>query len=238
MRKSFLLAVVLLLSAIGFKAMAQQFSMPSQSFSQTKTSYTTMNDGSVMEAKILILKYKKGQISEMKVKDNDGKKIKIKPADIQLMYLPQSLVDKLGQADKFLTDAKLWKSDNLDNSKIADGYVYFESTDVKFGKKTQKLLMQVVNPAFSSKVKIYNDPFATETMGVGVGGITLAGGDLKSYYFKKGDQPAFLLKKKDYKKDFAEIWSDCPALLEKYGEKPVWTDMAQHVYEYSTICNQ
>lgn len=238
MKKSFLLVVILLVSVIGFNAMAQQFSLPSQSFSQTKTSYITKSDGAETQAKILILKYKKGQIAEMKVKDESGNKIKIKPTDIKQMYLPQSMLDKLGQVDKFLTDAKLWKSDVLDNSKIADGYVYFESTDVKFGKKVQKLLMQVVNPAFCSKVKIYNDPFANESMGVGVGGITLAGGDLKSYYFKKGDDPAFLLQKKDYKKKFAEIWSDCPALIEKYGEKPVWTDLAQHVYEYSTLCNQ
>ncbi|MBP7509162.1 MAG: hypothetical protein KA807_15220 [Prolixibacteraceae bacterium] len=238
MKKSILFVTFLLVSAFAYNAMAQQFSMPSQSFSQTKTSYITKNDDSVTEAKILILKYKKGQIAEMKVKDETGNKIKIKPTDIKMMYLPQSMLDKIGQADKFLTDAKLWKSDNLDNSKIADGYVYFESTDVKFGKKIQKLLMQVVNPAFCSKVKIYNDPFASETMGVGVGGITLAGGDLKSYYFKKGDEPAVLLQKKDYKKKFAEIWSDCPALIEKYGEKPVWNDLAQHVYEYSTICNQ
>ncbi len=237
MKRSFLFFALLLISALGFNAMAQQFSMPSSSYSQTKTSYITMKDGSVLEAKILTVKFKKGQISEMKVKDADGKTKKVKPSDIDFMYRPQSLVDKLNQADKFLSDAKMWKSDNLDNSKIADGYVYFESTDVKFGKKTQKLLMQVVNPAFSSKVKVYNDPFAQESMGVGIGGITLAGGDLKSYYFKKGEA-AVLIQKKDYKKKFNEIWSDCPALIEKYGENPKWTDLAQHVYEYSTICNQ
>jgi len=236
MKKVLILLVIILTTSITFDAIAQQLLNPSSSFSERKTAYFTMKDGSKVEANIVRISYKKGQINELKLKNAEGKKIKLTPADIKSMYLPQSAMEKLSQLDKFMSDATMWKSDSLDNQKISNGYVYFESTDVQMGKKTRKFLMQILNPAFSSKVKILNDPFSSETASLGIAGVKLAGGDLKSYYFKKGNQVAYLLRKKDYKKQFKEIWSDCPALIEKYVENPNWTDLAKHVYEYSNQC--
>jgi len=95
--------------------------------------------------------------------------------------------------------------------------------------------MQVLNPTFSAKVKVYYDPFASETASIGVAGIKVAGGDAKSYYFKKANGAAYKLTKNAYKKEFKEIWSDCPALIEKYGEDPKWTDFDKHVFEYTNL---
>jgi len=235
MKKIILLLAMVLISSLAFKAMAQHFVQPTVFFSEKKTSFITMKDGKTEEVKIEKLKFKKGQISELKVKNSGKKKVKVKPADIDYMYLPQSGWDKLNKLDNFLSDATLWVSDSIDNEKIADGYVYFESTDVLFGKKPKKLLMQVLNPIFCSKVKVYNDPFASETASVGVAGIKVAGGDAKSYYFKKENQVAYKLTKKDYLKNFNEIWSDCPALIEKFGKDPKWSELEKHVFEYTKL---
>lgn len=235
-RNLFYIFAVIAIVLLSTEANAQQFLTPSYSFSEKKLATITMQDGTAHEAKVTKIKRKKGQISKIKSKDANGKKIKLTPAKIDNMYLPQSLREKLGQVNNFLGDAKQWNSDNLDNMKLADGYAYFESTDVKMGKKTRKLLMQLLNPSFSAKVKVYNDPFAKESAGLGVGGVNVIGGDAKSYYFKKGDQPAYKLDRKTYKKEFATIWSDCPAMVEKYGKDVKWTDLAKHVSEYTTDC--
>lgn len=41
--------------------------------------------------------------------------------------------------------------------------------------KEEILLMQLINPAFSNKIRIYADSYATETRSFGVKGITLTG---------------------------------------------------------------
>jgi hypothetical protein len=235
MKRTLLIVLCVLVSSVAMNLYAQQFSNPSNSFSQKKPCYITMKGGSKVEATINKLSYKKSQIDELVVKNDEGKKVKVVPEDIDFMYLPQSAYEKMNQASELLNDAKRWKSNTLDNDKIEKGYVYFESTDVIFGKKTIKLLMQVLNPGFCSKVKVYFDPYATETAAVGIGGVTLAGGDAKSYYFKKGNEAAYKLTKRDYKKEFSEIWSDCPALIEKYGNEPKWLDLPMHIVEYSEL---
>ena len=66
----------------------------------------------------------------------------------------------------------------------------------KVKKKKKVLLMQLLNPHFGAKVKVYHDPFANSTASVGVGGFTVAGGDEKSYYVQFGEDTAFKLEKK------------------------------------------
>ena len=78
---------------------------------------------------------------------------------------------------------------------------------------------------------------AKETMSVGVGPMKLAGGLAKSYYIKKaGEEVAFKITKKDYKKEMTTIFSECPDLLQKYGEDPKWSEFEKFIYDYSTMC--
>jgi hypothetical protein len=233
MKRTLLIIFCVLASSLTMNLFAQVFSIPSTSFSEKKPAYFTMKDGSKVEAFINRLSYKKAQIGELKLKNADGKKVVVTPEEIDFMYLPQSAYEKLNQMTHTYNDAKRWKSKTIDNEMIEKGYVYFESTDVLFGKKTSKLLMQVLNPDFCAKVKVYNDPFAQESASIGIGDIKLAGGDLKSYYFKKGDGPAYRLTRSDYKKQFSKIWSDCPSLIEKYGKDPKWADFPKHIIEYT-----
>jgi len=101
-------------------------------------------------------------------------------------------------------------------------------------KKKRTMLMQLLNPHFASKVKVYHDPFARETTSVGVGGFTVAGGIDKSYYVQQGDEAAFRLKKKDYKKEqFGQMWKDCPAVAKQYGEDVDWDELVEHITAYS-----
>jgi hypothetical protein len=95
-------------------------------------------------------------------------------------------------------------------------------------------LMQIVNPDFSSKIVVYNDPFAAETLGIGVAGIQITGGIDKSYYVKVGGKTKRFFKK-DYDDDFKTLFSSCPSLLEKY-KSFAWRDFPQHLFFYDTEC--
>lgn len=230
MKKQALLLVALFLVSIGVQA--QELLTPSFTFSHKKNCYITLTDGTEINGTIKDLDREKGLIEEVKIKDGAGKKIKLKAEKIKFMYLPPSGYDKLSKATAFLSNAQKWSDDKLNQDFLNDGYVYFELADVKVKKKDRKLLMQLLNPNFSKEVKVYHDPYAKETMSVGVAGVTLAGGNEKSYYVSKGGKPAFRLKKKDYKDEFMPMWNSCKELIKEYPDMK-WNDLVKHVLAYS-----
>lgn len=147
------------------------------------------------------------------------------------MYLPPSNYDKLGKATKFLNDATKWNNEKLEQDLLKQGYVYFEYTPVKVKKKTIGMLMQLLNPSFSKAVQVYHDPYANETMSVGIGGVKVAGGNAKSYYIKHtDDEVAVRLKKKHYDDMFETLWGNCDSLK---SEKPDWSELVNDVVKYT-----
>ena len=134
------------------------------------------------------------------------------------------------------TKVKKWDATYIDSEIIKKGYAYFEKAKVAIKKDQEMLLMQLLNPGFNSKIKVFHDPFAAETMRAGFGGMTMAGGDDKSYYVQVGDNVAKKLKKKDYDDEYKVLYSSCPTLLTKVGEKVRWTEFSKNVYEYTFEC--
>lgn len=225
---------------IGFSATAQKFAPAFEGYSRKKTTYLTMKDGKELEVVLRNLQFKRGLISQLKVVTADGAKIKIKPEDIDHMYIPPSDFAKFIQTVDAATDLTKLQDGELSDEHLKNGYLYMESSNVQINKKkTQYCMLQVRNPTFSKKVKVYHDPFAAETASVGVGPMTLAGGDDLSYYIKKeGEDIARRIRKKDYRKNMEELFPECPDVLVKYGEKPIWSQFEQFIYDYSTMCEE
>ncbi len=212
---------------------AQELLTPSKTFSHKKTAYVTLKNGTEIKGNIADLDREKGLIEQVKIQDGNGKKHKLKPEDIQFMYLPPSGLDKLSNAYGALTEVRKWTNEKLEQDLLNQGYVYFEQSDVKIKKKTETLLVQLLNPGFSGKIKVYHDPKSKETMSLGVAGIDVVGGLLKSYYVKKeGETAAFKLTKSDYKKEFSMFWSDCDAITSEFGTTPEWSDFTKHILKY------
>ncbi|MBL3658370.1 hypothetical protein [Fulvivirga sediminis] len=235
--KQFLLTMALI--AFLVSAQAQTFSPAFHGFSKKKTTYITKKDGTELTGRLKSLSWKKGLIKEIKFEDIEaGKKVKIKPEDIDHMYVPPSAMAKLAQKMDAATDLTKIRDNELSSEHLEDGYLYMESSKVQIKKKkVMDCMLQVVNPTFSGKIKVYNDPFAKESAAIGVGGMTLAGGLDKSYYIKKeGETIAKKIRKKDYKKDMAELFPECPELLSKYAANPDWSEFEKFIYDYSTMC--
>ncbi|WP_103863649.1 hypothetical protein [Aquimarina sp. I32.4] len=231
-----LLTTLALFTCICVSTQAQNFLPGFNGFSKKKTSYLHMNNEEITKGNLKKLKYEKGLIEEVKIRDLNDKKVKIKPADISFMYLPPSGLAKLANFQDFITDADQWNNDKLDQSLFKSGYAYFEKSKVRIKKKTRTLMVQLVNPSFCEKIKVFKDPYSKETASIGIGPLK-AGGIAKSYYVKKGDEVAIRLKKKHYDEEFKMFFGDCPALIEKYGAKPKWSEFAKHIYEYTKECN-
>lgn len=233
MKISLLLVAAVFLSTTAF---SQKFIPAFDTFSGKKTAIVVLEDGTKVEGTIKDLDRKKGQIESIKLKLENGKKVEYEAEEVKHMYLPPSGFDKMVKVLDFSSDATQW-GDDIDKDVVSKGYAYFEKTEVVIKKKTRVLLMQLINPSFVGDIRVYTDPFARETASLGVGGLTVAGGDEKSYYIKKGDAPAFKVEKKSYKKNLDMIFKGCSSLLKKLKSKAVWTHFAEHVAEYNQ-CNK
>jgi len=230
MKKELFLTVVTLV--FGINLHAQQLLSPSFSFSKKKTSYVTLENGNEIKGTLTGIKYKKGLIKLISIEDGTGTKHKLKPSSVKFMYLPPSGLDKLSKAMDFGSDIQKWNNEKLNQDFLNQGYVYFETVNVKIKKKTAPMLMQLLNPTFSKKVKIYHDPVAKETASVGVGGVKVAGGIAKSYYIKLDSDPAaYKIEKKRYKKEFKPLWNKCNSLAAVSDIN--WKDLVDHVIKYT-----
>jgi hypothetical protein len=226
---------IFLFQCIYTVSFSQKLLTPTKAFSHQKVSFVTKIDGTEIKGMLDDVDRKKGLIEEITIKDSTGAKFVLKAADVKFMYLYPSGLDNLGKTMKTVYDVQKWNDESLNNNLISQGYAYIEQSEVKLKKEKLTLLMELLNPSFSKYVKIYFDPLAKETASFGVGGLTVAGGDAKSYFFKKGNETAYKLEKWDYLDAFKTIWADCNKLIKKYPD-PKWIDLSKHVFDYSSEC--
>lgn len=218
---------------------AQNFLDGAFTFSSKKESYITMMSGEEIIGFIDDIDRKKGLIEQIKLVTNDGKKLKLKPKDIKSMFLAPSGFDKFANIHEKISEGDLTqasKDRTMHKAYVKEGYVYFENCTVALKKGTETLLMQMVNPAFASKIKVFFDPYAKETTSLSVGGFQVAGGLQASYYVQKGDAPAYKLEKKAYKKEYSKLFGDCKELMDNFKSKTTWSNFEAHTYYYDTNC--
>lgn len=202
-------------------AFAQKLMPGTYSFSKEKPVYITLVDGTQVEGMLNKVDRKKGILKSMEVNVN-GDLVFYRAGQIQNMYIAPSGEGKLGKVYDFLYDATKWDNRNYNFQYFNQGYVYFEQTEVEMGMKTRSMLMQLLNPSFSSKIKVYNDPFASE----------LATGEESSYYVKDGGRPAMLLNQESYKDYFIALFGECQIMV-PLKQKASWTQFDNHVYMYT-----
>lgn len=226
-----LLLLFSLFAAFTVQASAQEFSEAARRFSEKKVAYITLADGTEHEGYLKDLDRKKGLIKSIKM-EIDGDKRKFKPADVREMYLMPTLLNQAIQAAESVRKFTTYK-DGLDESKFLDGYVLLQSVDLTFkrGKAPRTLLVQLINPASSSGIRVYEDPMAKRTMSAGVGPMSV-GGNAKSYYFQKGDEPALRLKRKNYKEEFDFYFGSCAAVMAR-KDAGNWGKVHEHVAAYA-----
>ena len=228
--------ITLLFALIGGISFGQEFLQPSDAFSHKEITYINLADGTELQGTIDDIDRKKGLIEEIVIKDGNGKKIKLKPEDVKSMYLMPTKMNKLTKMMESFHEVNNYSDKRLNNNLMGQGYVYFENVPVMMKKKRTTMLMQLLNPDFSSTIKIYHDPYAKETTSLGFGGISVAGGIDKSYYISKDAEVAYKIEKSDYKDKFMPIFQSCTAVVDKYKSDISWRDLEKHVYEYSTTC--
>ncbi len=227
--------------AIHFTVFSQAFLDGNFDFSTSKESYITLKDSSEVVGFIDKIERKKGLIKQITLKDAKGVKTSYSPDQIDHMYIAPSKWDKFSNGNSKMNDFSKWDKDmKLNKAHIKAGYALFESSEVIINDEKLVLLMQLLNPAYASKIRVYFDPRASESPSFGMGGLSMTGGDAKSYYVKKGDAVAFKLAKKNYKDELKNLYGDCSGYetILTEDDKLHWSDLSIHIFNYTNKCNQ
>jgi hypothetical protein len=233
--------ILLIFTLFTFDISAQKYPgfIPAyERFSNKKVVYLMLKDNTKVEGTIKDLDRKKGLIEEIDIKPTGQKKsVTYSPEELQNAYLEPTALNKILKIDnQILRINKLGKY-NINNDLVDKGYVYFESSLAQITKRKEDyVLLQLLNPTFTGRIRVFDDPLAQESMGLGIGGMTLVGGDEKSYYLKKDEEKAYRLRRAKIDDDFLKLFGDCPAVIKAAEGKIKWLDLNKYVYIYNTEC--
>ena len=176
-----------------------------------------------------------GYLDKISVVTAGGAKAKFQPEDIVSLKVKAGTLAKLSMVTESASSIKELTNANF-NEIIEREWIIFE-TALKAKKKDKARLMQLLNPGFDKKIKVYADPEAKETRGLALGGVQLTGGEDKSYLLVKDGTKAVKAKKKSYRDNFGELYATCPKMLTVFeGNKIKWADVAGHVFVYNQVC--
>jgi len=234
--KSKLLIIFLLF--FGVESFGQNFVQSMFSISRKKEAYVYTKDGNLFIGRLKTYRNDKGILTALKVQDSLKEVSIIEPTNVHRIYVSESIakdIRKHIENNSYVSEKDKQEPDRGGTSiqeSIGNTDLYveliakqlncIEETDVLFGKKVKKRHFQILNPYFCKHMRVYANPSADE-------GLT---SEQKSFYIKKGDNPAFKVNKRTYKKRFYEIYEDAPKVLELYGYDPLLKDIEKHVWLY------
>jgi|WetSurMetagenome_2_1015567.scaffolds.fasta_scaffold00065_39 hypothetical protein len=179
-----------------------------------------------------------GYISGFVVKQNQGEKKKIKTTQLASL-----LVKSSGFTDMATVHSGTITRNNMSLSSTGDAadaeYIVFEP--VSAGKFSGELLLQLLNPDFSNKIKVYayeTDSGSSVSITDDKKGTTsYTGRAAITYLFVKAGEKPVKVQKSNFKSRLKEIFSDCPNVLSRLNDEKIrWNDLAEYVFDYDKEC--
>jgi len=194
----------------------------------------TPKSGEPLTGKLAGGAYVNNGLSKVTIKLENGEKVKFAAEQIMSLHIQSSGMLKImmisESAHSIMETAKTDFNDIVNRE-----WIIFETALIPKKADTYRL-MQLLNPGFDSKIKVFAEP-GKKTGGLSVGGLNITGGEDRAFLFVKGGAKAFEVKKNGYAKNFEELYSDCPKMIETIkGDKIKWDDVAGHVLVYDRVC--
>ncbi len=194
----------------------------------------TLQSGEEITGKFSGGMYVNNGLTRIKVKSESGENVKFIPEQVVSLKVKASGLMKLSMLSDAGSSIKEFANSDLSGI-VEREWIIFETATTP-GQREAKRILQLLNPGFDAKVKVFAEPGA-KTGGLSIGGLQVTGGEDRVYLFVKGGAQAFKVKKGSYRDNFQELYSDCPQMLEYFQEEKIrWDDVALHVYTYDQLC--
>lgn len=196
-----------------------------------------LQNGDTLSGKLTSASLINNYLKNVTLKSEDGSKRKLDAAEMKTMKVKASSLAKMAMMNESAN--AIFRTIKTDFSSIINReYIFFEQA-LRATKKDKPAMMQLLNPGFDHAIKVYADPNANETGGLQVNDITVTGGADRSYLFVKNNEKVVIVRKGGYKRNFDELYVDCPDMLTAYeGDKTKFNDIAGHVFVYDQLCGK
>lgn len=223
---------------------SQEFLQSMRKLSWQEPIYIITNSGDSLAGFMLDYSMEKGGMKELKFKlEKKSKKADFTIDSIQYAYLHGELINS-DKENSILNNIKaVEKLVGEDERGLLESgnYGYYEKVEIINKKGKQMVaMMQLLNPDFDFKIKVYADGdfWATTDGGFTIGGFQVEEEKENTYFIKlvNSNEPAFLVRKKDFLKVVDKVFPNCDSLVQKIKEKLVWKDFSKYVFEYNN-CN-
>ncbi|NOR86151.1 MAG: hypothetical protein GQ527_00940 [Bacteroidales bacterium] len=216
---------ILLLLALGLKA---QFVTPISTISGT-TEVTTL-DGKKHQGELRSASFGPNGVMSFKLIDDAGNGVKYKANEIEQLKIK---VDGLAKLEIIAEQSSnISKLSNSNFKEVVEReYIYWQR--FKHPTKEKYYLLQLLNPGFDSKIKVYDIPGA-KSAETSINDVAVSGNESNAFYVLKNGSSYKVSKKKYKKQDYRLLFSDCPKLME--NEKPDFKFFAQDIFFYSEAC--
>lgn len=200
-----------------------------------KPATVTMADGTEITGKFGGGVLVNGYLDKVTIKNESGEKLKLKPEDMVRLQIKAAGAAKIAMLVSSGSSIREVSKRDFNEIKNRE-YIIFETAQ-RSNKAAKFRLMQLLNPGFDNKIKVFADPNAAKTSGIGVGGVKITGGEDKSYLMVTGGDKAVVVRKSTYRKNFEELYQGCPDMVRAFqGEKIKWEDVAGHVFAFNEAC--
>ncbi|MDW7694663.1 hypothetical protein R9C00_07915 [Flammeovirgaceae bacterium SG7u.111] len=219
--------------ALAYSSTQAQFfvqKLPQSEILNSEKAYVITNAGDTIRGRISGASQSNGQLKAFTLK-TDEEKLKFKPMEIRSV----AVVPGMGAnyEDMALITTIKRASDTTFLKLVETEWVIFERIQLPT-KRESYALVQLVNPGFDSKIKVYANPEANETSTLSSESMMLTGGDDTSHFISVNGERPTLIKKGKYKKEgFAQLFGGCDALND---EEPKWKYFAKHIFIYDQKC--
>lgn len=234
MKKIVIFAFTLL---AGYALQAQAFLTPVGGMIGKQEGYVVLLSGDTLHGKVTMATQMNGLIKTFTFVTKDEVKHKLKAEEVQCLWIKASKLAKLEAMGEASRSLKRMASTDFEQIRNRE-YIVYERALLP-GKKEKYALLQLLNPGFDSKIKVYEHPNGGETAETSIGGLTVTGGEDKSYLVVKGGEQAQVVKKRTYTDSFAWLFGDCPEMVKHYSEqneKISFWDFASHTFDYDQTC--
>lgn len=228
MKTSSVYTILIALFFLAFTQIQAQFVTPLSSISGPAEVITL--DGTVITGKLRNASFGPKGIMAFKIIDKSGVGKKLKAAEVQQLKLKIDGLAKLEIIDEQTKNLEKLAHSNF-KEVVEREYILWQR--VKQPGKNKYLLLQLLNPGFDSKLKVYDLPNA-KSGETSIGGVAVSGNNATAYYIVK-DGKTYKISKSKYKKEgYKFLFGNCNLLNE---EKPDFKEISVHVFLYDQACN-
>jgi hypothetical protein len=221
----------------------QEFIQPfEESIPPSANCYVIKLNGEKIEGKMIFGVSGPRGLTSIKIATSKGETIRLTAKEMKAVAFRSN---KLTTAVAVLNRTEsIKKASQTDWREIFDrDYIVYEQVLLPSGKKYA--MMQLLNPGFDSKIRVYYSVGSSKTTGIsmpfpglpGPASVQLTGGLPRAYWVTKDNGKAMKLRKGNYnKRHFKKLFGDCEYMNESFSRPFKFKEFPLHVLQYDRKC--